>query len=527
MAERPRVRLRRGAARRRGASGLALAALALLSGAASAQTLPSLGSDPGLGTSLDRDGSTGGRPAPPGAAGLRGSSDPTLRAAGIRGAGAGERSRTPPRRRSRPPTAASIRQATQLPVPDARLRPAVQEPVTVLPDPVLAGPLLRRRPIDPTDPYAPLGLRVGGLTLFPALQQSIGYDTNPDRTARGKGSLALRTDGELGFQSDWSAHSLTGALRGGYSDYPDNRAASRPDGDGAFLLRLDASRDTRFEVEGRYAITTQRAGSPDLNAQLRERPIVAAYGGSVGVVQDFNRLQVALRGVVARETYDDAQLANGGVQRQADRNANTYGLRLRTGYEIRPGFTPFVDVLVDTRIHDYAVDFSGYRRNSDGLTLRAGSTFELSRILTGEVSGGYLRRSYADSRLRDVTGPVFDGALAWAATPLTTLRLTASTGVIETVVPNASGVLTQAIGAELIHDLRRNLRLTLIGTLYSNDYQGVGIREDGYLAGLKIDYRLNRWLGIRVSYAHENLHSTSAGSSYAADTVLVGLRVNP
>ncbi|MFE1602567.1 outer membrane beta-barrel protein [Methylobacterium sp. ID0610] len=515
-AERPRSEARRGAAGCAG--GVALAVLTLLAEPAAAQSV----SGSGLGSDATAS-DAGGRPG--GVGGLRGSSDPAGQAGRLRGAG--ERLRPPPRRRTRAPTAALVRQVTQAPVPDPRVRPVVQEPVTGLPDPILAGMLLRRRPIDPNDPYAPLGLKFGSLVLFPALQQSIGYDTNPDRALRGKASLALRTDGELGFLSEGPAHSLTGTLRGGYSDFPDNRTANRPDGDGAFQLRVDASRDTHLEVTGRYAVTTQRAGSPDLNAQLRERPIAAAYGGTVGVVQDFNRLQVALRGVVARETYADAQLAAGGTLPQGDRNATTYGVRLRTGYEIRPGFTPFVDALVDTRIHDLAVDFSGYRRDSDGLTLRAGSTFEISRLLTGEVSGGYLWRRYDDSRLRDVTGPVFDGAIAWAATPLTTVRLIASTGVIETVVPNASGVLTQSVGAEIAHDLRRNLRVTLLGSIYTNDYQGVSIHETGYLAGLRVDYRINRWLGVRMSYAHENLNSTAAGSSYASDTVLLGVRVNP
>ncbi|MGY2050702.1 outer membrane beta-barrel protein [Methylobacterium sp. JK268] len=513
MAEQPVHEVCGAKGRRSAAGGLALAVL-LAAGAAAAQSpSPLPGADPAVAAPAES-----------------GEAPPLLRGAApaARPVAAGEKPRRPPQRRTRLPTAAVIRPVVQAPVADPpQVRPVVQEPVTGLPDPILAAPLLRRRPIDPSDPYAPLGIKVGAMTLFPALQQGVGYDTNPDRAAQGKGSAALRTDGEIGFQSDWSSHSLTGTLRGGYSAFPDNHAADRPDGDGSVLLRIDASRDTRFEVQGNYLVTTQRAGSPDLNAALRERPVVATYGGAVGVVQDFNRLQLTLRGLVTRESYDDALLASGGVLRQAERNANTYGLRLRAGYEVTPGFMPFADVLVDTRIHDLRLDYAGYRRDSDGLTVRGGSTFEISRILTGEVSGGYLQRSYADNRLRDVTGPVFDGALVWAATPLMSLRLTASTGVVETVLQNASGVLTQTYGAELTYDLLRNLRLTLVGSLYSNDYQGVSIRENGMLVGLKADYRLTRWLGIRASYAHEDLHSTSPGSSYSSDTFLVGVRINP
>ncbi|WP_407521188.1 outer membrane beta-barrel protein [Methylobacterium oryzisoli] len=518
MDERPRTREQdRPQARRPAALGLALAACLAVGQPALAQSvrLP----DP-----VATPSPAAGSPNPVGEMGLRGSANPAVTA---RPASAGERRREPPRRPSRPPARAMVRAVTQVPSEDLRLRPIVQVPVTGVPDPVLAAPLLRRR-IDPADPYAPLGVEVGSITVFPVFQQSVGYDTNPDRAFVAKASPVLRSEGEVRFQSDWSVHALAGELRGAYNTYPENRAADRPDGDGAVRLRLDAARDTRIEIEGRYLITTQRVGSPDLNAvALRERPIVAAYGGTVGVVQDFNRLQVSLRGLVDRQTFDDAVRSDGTVIPQGDRNANTYGLRLRTGYEIRPGLTPFVDALVDTRIHDFAVDFSGYRRDSDGLTLRAGSTFELSRILTGEVSGGWLRRTYVDRRLRDVTGPVLDGALIWAATPLTTVRVGASTGVIETVIQGASGVLTQTALLEVTHDLRRNLRLTLLGSVFTNDYKGVNIHEDGYAAGIRVDYRLNRWLGVRASYTHENLRSNVVRSSYDSDTFLVGVRVNP
>ncbi|MET7247437.1 outer membrane beta-barrel protein [Methylobacterium sp. EM32] len=532
-----------------GIPALMLAASLLGAGPVAAQGLgpnAAPGQDLGQGMNLGQGTSLGQGPGDPFLAGpLPGGQDPgtfalratnpalqggLARGVGRPGAGArsGARPRTLPQRRTRPPTTAITRQTTQQgTAEDARLRPTVQIPVSGLPDLAGAVPLLRRRTLDPLDPYGPLGIRVGSLTLFPALQQSVGYDSNPDRSIYRRGSMALRSQGELRVESDWSSHSLTGEARFGYFNYPDNRNANRPDGDGAMRLRLDVARDTKVDVEGRYAISTQRAGSPDLNAQVRDRPLVAAYGGTVGVTQNFNRLQVTVAGLIDRQTFENAQLADGTFLRQDDRNANQLGLRLRTGYEIRPGFTPFVDTLVDTRIHDFAVDQSGLRRDSDGVTVRAGSSFEFSRLLAGEVSAGYLSRHYADSRLRDVTGPVIDGSVTWAATALTSLRVGASTGVLETIVPGASGILTRTAVAEITHDLRRNLRLTLTGTLISNDYQGTSIREQGYSAGVRLDYRLNRWLGIRASYARELLRSTAIGSSYHSDTYLVGVRVNP
>ena len=322
-------------------------------------------------------------------------------------------------------------------------------------------------------------------------------------------------------------HQLEGELRGGYFDYPDNRGANRPDGAGSVRLRLDADRDLKLDAEVHYAIDTQRPGSPDLNAAVRTRPLTASYGGLAGVTENFNRFQVRLQGLVDRQEFENATLASGTVLRQDDRNANQYGLRLRTGYELTPGLMPFVDTLIDTRVHDLAVDQAGFRRDSQGIAVKAGTTFELSRLVTGEVSGGLLHRAYVDPRLRDLTGPVIDAAVLWAATPLTTVRVGAGTSVTETDVAGASGILTQRGTLEVTHDLRRNLRLTLAGALTTNDYQGVRITEHGAAASVRLDYRLTRWLGLRASYTHETLRSTAAGSSYSANVYLVGLRVNP
>ena len=49
------------------------------------------------------------------------------------------------------------------------------------------------------------------------------------------------------------------------------------------------------------------------------------------------------------------------------------------------------------------------------VTARAGTTFELTRLLTGEASAGYLTRQYKDPTLPELSGLVADASLIWAA----------------------------------------------------------------------------------------------------------------
>ena len=67
--------------------------------------------------------------------------------------------------------------------------------------------------------HPPLGLRLGNVTLKPGLTSSVGYDTNPQRTAgtNRTGSAFRRLEGDLDVQSDWNVHELKGKLLRGYS----------------------------------------------------------------------------------------------------------------------------------------------------------------------------------------------------------------------------------------------------------------------------------------------------------------------
>lgn len=456
------------------------------------------------------------------------------------------RQRAAPPRRIGSATAAITRQVTQVPPPDLRLSPIVQNPVVGVPLPSAApapnllplagfstpGAVLNaalRQPLAVDDAYAPLGLSLGTFTVLPSLQQSIGYETNPEQVTRqaAKGSAALRTDGELNFRSNWSAHELAGELRGGYVGFPDNQAANRPNGSGSVRLRLDANRDTRIDVEGRFLVDTQRAGSPNLNASVAGRPISASYGTTIGATETFNRLQVSVSGLVDRSDFEDARLTDGTILSQADRNLNQYGLRLRAAYEISPVITPFIDVLGNTRVYDRTVDSNGVRRNSDGVVLSAGAAFALARFVSGEVSAGFEHRTYVDPSLRDLTAPVVAASLTWNASPLTTVRLTAAAGIVETALVGSSGVRTQAGTLEIQHDLLRNLSLTVGGGYLTSDYDRIAISERGFSATARLDYRFNRWLTMRGSYIYQRIDSSAVGSSFSDNTWLLGLRVNP
>nr|WP_248311808.1 outer membrane beta-barrel protein [Bosea sp. ASV33] len=395
------------------------------------------------------------------------------------------------------------------------------------PPPPAPSPPPRRRAAAEEDPYAPLGIRLGSITLRPSVTNSVGYDTNPQRTSASgtKGSGFSRHEGELAIQSDWNVHELKGKISGGYLDFFRNKDASRPDADGSLDLRLDATRDTRILLESRLKLDTQRPGSPDLTANVTGRPQIFQYGGSAGVTHDINRLQLTLRGSVDRSDYEDAHLSNGAMLSQKDRNLTQYGLRLRAAYEVTPGIKPFVQAEIDQRDFDEKSDSSGYMRSSKGITGRVGSTFEISRQLTGEISGGYQDRNYDDTRLKNLRGFVGDASILWSPTPLTTVTLRGTAELGDTTIAGSSGTTVRRATLEVAHALRRNLTLTGFTNFSRTEYDGQGLREDFMNVGARLEYKLTRTFAIRASFTHERLNSTAQGSDYTANVSQVGLRV--
>jgi hypothetical protein len=246
------------------------------------------------------------------------------------------------------------------------------------------------------DPYAALGIRAGSFLLFPSLDLSGVYTTNPERVP-GAASSALYGIGlaELQAQSDWQRHALNVDLIGSYTQYAEELIPSLdvPYFNSKIDGRVDVTRSTQLYIENRFLLTTDNPGSPNLQAQLARLPIDTDLGGTFGVVQEFNRLSVAALASFDRAVYDPSLLTNGEETSNADRDFNQPAGILRVGYDLDPGLKPFVQVQEDERIHDQPYDRNQLQRDSIGTTAQVGADVDLFGSLTGEMAGGWLYRA--------------------------------------------------------------------------------------------------------------------------------------
>jgi hypothetical protein len=171
-------------------------------------------------------------------------------------------------------------------------------------------------------------------------------------------------------------------------------------------------------------------------------------------------------------------------------------------------------------VHDLQFDRNGYQRDSSGGYAKGGTSFEFSRLLSGEIAAGWAERSYVDPRLARLQGFLTSGSLIWKATPLTTAKFVADTQIAETTLSGSAGTLVHTYTFEVDHDFRR--WLTAIGKfIYGTyEYQGIGRTDRTTSTEGDLIYKLTRSLWIKGS-----LESNVPQSSYNATVVTLGVRL--
>jgi hypothetical protein len=383
----------------------------------------------------------------------------------------------------------------------------------------------RRPPRPEIDAFEPLGLRYGSFLVKPSVEITRGHDTNPARTPGGKASDFTLVAPELLVRSLWSVHEVGAVLRGSYSAYDQVPSSDRPLIDARAFARVDVSRDTRVDLEGRFFLSTEHPGSPNLQADLAKLPVFMTVGSAAGFTQRFNHLELMARASLDTTKYQDSELTDGTTASNRDRDYEQYTGALRLSYEIIPGVKPFVEVGADARRHELDIDRNGFARDSRGVTPRIGTTFDPLRKLTGEASVGYLVRRYDDPLLPELAGVVADALLIWRATGLTTATLIASSRAEESTVPFVSGALRRDATLQIDHAFRR----WLIGTLrfgYGDDrYIGNGRHDTRTSLAALVLYKLSREVALKGEYRHETLRSNAANADYDADVFMLGLKL--
>ena len=388
----------------------------------------------------------------------------------------------------------------------------------------IPAPATVKTPPSTIGPYDPIGFDIGGLRLTPFVEGDIGYESNPSQATTAAGSGVARTEAGAKFKSDWSRHAVSGELKAGYTDYFTARSSSHPDLSFTATGKIDVTHDTDINLESHFNYTTQRNLQTVSGVTSNVTSGIYDSGVAAGITQRFGRLTTSLRGSLDRTAYANPTIA-GSTLNLSSGNFTALEVRARAGYELTPGFTPYIQASVDTRQRDSKLDTNGFARSSNGTSLRLGTTYELSRILTADANVGVGTRDYADARLKTNVGPVADLSLIWQATPLSTVTLKGSSAQDETSLTGASGIWDTKASLQIDHALLRNLNLTGNVAYQNNKYTGTSRADHITTGSLAATYALTRDVLLRGSYNYTHQSSSDPGSRYSDNVFLFGIKL--
>jgi hypothetical protein len=115
------------------------------------------------------------------------------------------------------------------------------------------------------------------------------------------------------------------------------------------------------------------------------------FGGGGGLTKAFNRLELTAKGDVERTVYQDSLLTEGTTASNDDRQQRrppVQSIQRRVPRGLWDASWCEAVRRVGCRKPDLAVDSFGYQRDSNGVSVKAASSFDLRGTLTGEFAIG-------------------------------------------------------------------------------------------------------------------------------------------
>jgi hypothetical protein len=392
--------------------------------------------------------------------------------------------------------------------------------------------------------YQAQGLHMGSFNVFPKLEINNEYNSNIYKKDKNSApgsvvdSYIAHFKPGVAIKSDWNRHALNltfnsdlpqYATQGDQNDYED--LFTRLDG------RLDVVRDSHLDTGFTYNSLHEDRGSPD-QINGKGPTFFDTKGVDAFYTHKVNRMSVKAGLDTIRYDYQDVLTLANIPLAMSSRNRWEHMPAIRLGYEIQPEYEAFVKFVHKEAEYDGLVLSNGlgtaYNRNSSGYNVLGGLAFDLTDLITGDMSVGYLQRSYESAQFSDISGVNGFVNLKWRPTALTTVNGKLSHDINETTQAGVAGILATTLGLSAEHEVLRNVVVRAGGSFTNNDYQGfdaTGLpanlknRNDAvYGANVGAKYLLNRNFSTDLSYIYQSRDVNYAFSNYEVNQVMLNLR---
>ena len=392
---------------------------------------------------------------------------------------------------------------------DAAAQVAQPEPVPDLVGP--AQPPEKAVSAEKSHPeYDPLGMRLGGFIFSPSILVGEEYEDNVFSThSNEKSDFITHVHPAFDLVSDWDVHALALHAEADvlqYSRFSSENAGNIIVSGGG---RLDILQGQYLELNAGYQSLQEDRSSPDsieavllAGGTLARTPTqYSVETGNMKYVYSPGLIKFALDAGVINYQFTNTPTTNGGLAINSDRNRAEYTLTPKIGYEFLPGYQVYFQASGDS--HDYVEKFDAtpdrLQRNSAGYAAAVGVDFDISALITGTIFAGYEGQFYSDPRLSAIQGDYGGGSLLWNITDFTSVKLSFSRAIEDTIVVGSSGFWATQTGLSVEQEVYDDLLVSGGFTYIDSDYKGTPLTDDQYDLKATAAWKLNRNFEIDIS----------------------------
>ncbi len=330
--------------------------------------------------------------------------------------------------------------------------------------------------------YQPKGIPVGRFIFFPLAEAEMSFNDNIyGAKSNRKPDLILKTAPELRLRSQFSEHALNITARVEDFVYKTHQSENHIDASFNADARYDLERN--WEATGVLGINQayEDRGSPD-DAGGKRPTLTRSVSTRVGSKKTDGRMTYIGDFSINRRVFHDVQTSDNRTINNSDRNRTEVDANLGTSYEMFPGYSAVVEASANSRTYDDRRDDQGFERSSKGYAVRSGVGIDLSQLIRGDFTVGYMAQDYQDSRFTDPQGLSLRASFNWTPSKLTVVVPSIERSIQETTSANNSAIVRTGFNLLVRHEWQRNIVLTATARVANDSYKGSNQSDWNYEA---------------------------------------------
>jgi hypothetical protein len=359
--------------------------------------------------------------------------------------------------------------------------------------------------------FTPLGVRAGAFQLWPTLEESIGYDTNPLSGANRQGSWQVTTAPALRLGSNWSRNQLGAEVSVQDTRYMTLPSQNRTDASASVGSRIDIG-DDQLTLAAAHLSKHEDRGAIDTIAS--DRPIAFQLDNvrtSYRIADGRWSLVPALE--ASNWTFGDTTIG-GAPSSQAYRDR----LVVQGDVTLRYELAPLRNVLFVVRAlgQNYRQIPAGQAStDSQSYQFLGGFDYDDNSVWRWRALLGGESRQFRSGAFQPQNTVIAEAEASWSPSGLTTVRAMLSRDTQDAAQEGVAGLTYSALRFTIDHEYLRNILLRASAGLQQADFFQGG-HQTGFTAGVGATWMMNRSMQLSATYDRSELRGGQVSSQELA-----------